>query len=187
MIKGPKEVVFLAILAFVTMGVLAFIGFRYIIWKNMMNDLNNLTQQLTALEKQFEQERQDKEALVKEKKELQQSLAQANQEISEIQKSIDDLALQKQVNLALKGQLQQILMEKAQLEARLNSLEELKKSIRRVKLDIHQKKIVQKELKIKQQKELDALELAHGNRGFIIMDGKPTLLGKARVEVILNP
>lgn len=170
MVKRPKEVVLLAILAFVTMGAVAFISFRYIIWKNMMDDLNSLNRQVTVLEKELEQEREGKEALAKDKKELQQSLAQALQEISQI-----------------KGQIQQVWMEKERLEARLNSLEELKKSIRRVKLEIHQKKIAQKELKIKRQKELDTLELAQGNRGFVIMDGRPTLLGKARVEVILSP
>ncbi|MFH1414095.1 MAG: hypothetical protein ABIG56_04545 [Candidatus Omnitrophota bacterium] len=92
-----------------------------------------------------------------------------------------ELATLKEDNLRLredKEQFKQALLDSVQerkrFEARFNSLSELKKAIRKVKIKIRQEKREQVRVKKERQKEIDALELALGNRGFIIIGGRAT-------------
>ncbi|MFH1355273.1 MAG: hypothetical protein ABIH19_03900 [Candidatus Omnitrophota bacterium] len=102
-----------------------------------------------------------------------------------------ELAILEEDNLRLredKKQLKQALLDSVQerkkFEARFNSLSELKKAIAKVKIRIGQEKREQARVKKERQKEIDALELALGNRGFIIRGGKATSYRPAvKIEV----
>jgi hypothetical protein len=78
----------------------------------------------------------------------------------------------------LKTQLSQASQEKDILQAKLNSLEELKKVIRELKIKIRQAKI---ELLRKNNVPLTK----EGNRGFVIKNGKSTYPTRVKIEV--NP
>lgn len=78
----------------------------------------------------------------------------------------------------LKAQLSQASKEKEILRAKLNSLEELKKTIRDLKRKIRQ-------AKIELLKRNDAPLTKEGNRGFVIKNGKSTYPTKVKIEV--NP
>ena len=73
--------------------------------------------------------------------------------------------------------------EKERLEAKLHSLVELKKAIRQVKLEYHQQKVQEYLARRKQQEEIDARELAQGNRGFLVKDGCSIYQPKVIIEV----
>ena len=69
------------------------------------------------------------------------------------------------------------------MEAKFNSLSELKKAIHQVKLEMRADRIRQHEERVKQQKELDKWKTAMGNRGFFTKDGQRFYKPKVNVEV----
>ena len=73
--------------------------------------------------------------------------------------------------------------EKRSIEARFHSLTDLKKAIRHVKLEIRGDKIMQRQERIRQQKETDKWETASGNRGFFTKNGDPFYKPKVNVDV----
>lgn len=73
--------------------------------------------------------------------------------------------------------------EKEVMEAKLHSLNELKKAIRQVKIEMKDDRIRQHEERIKQQRESDKWETALGNRGFLTKDGEYFCKPKINVDV----
>lgn len=73
--------------------------------------------------------------------------------------------------------------EKMVIEAKFHSLNELKKAIRQVKLEIRDDRIRQRGEWIKQQEEIEKWETARGNHGFLIKDGEYCYKPKVNVEV----
>ncbi|MBU1090826.1 MAG: hypothetical protein KKC42_03165 [Candidatus Omnitrophica bacterium] len=83
----------------------------------------------------------------------------------------------------LKQELLDSVQEREKFEARFNSLKELKKAIRQVKIRIRQEKEEKARVEKERQKEIDALELALGNRGFLRKEGKTTYRPTIKIEV----
>lgn len=73
--------------------------------------------------------------------------------------------------------------EKQVIEAKFDSIKELKQAIRQVRAEMHEQEIQQYLVRKEQQKALDAQELALGNRGFIIINCQSTYKPKVRIEV----
>lgn len=105
----------------------------------------------------------------------QKTIAQLNSLVSSLK--TENMSL-KDEGENLKTQLSQASKEKDILQAKLNSLEELKKVIRELKIKIRQAKI---ELLRKNNVPLTK----EGNRGFVIKNGKSTYPTRVKIEV--NP
>lgn len=73
--------------------------------------------------------------------------------------------------------------EKRIVEARIHSLSELKKAIRQVKVEMRGDRIKQHKEWIRQQEEMDKLETARGNRGFLTKNGEYFYKPKVNVDV----
>lgn len=80
--------------------------------------------------------------------------------------------------LELERKVALLTQEKQIIEARLHSLRELKKAIREVRAEESDKKIAL-------QREIDARELALGNRGFMIKDGR--VCGRPEIKIEVMP
>jgi N-methylhydantoinase B/oxoprolinase/acetone carboxylase alpha subunit len=94
----------------------------------------------------------------------------------------DNLKL-KQDNDNLRIMSDRILKENADLSARLSSLAELKKAIRKVKLDIHFKKVQEWLARARQRKEENIKRLLEGNQGFFIRNGKPGEIPRLKIKI----
>lgn len=127
-----------------------------------------------------------------ERKEVRQPVYSDGQE--ELQAKIDGLVrklsgLEKQNAQLLEGKRgleQKVLVlekEKELLENRLGSLKELKKAIRKVKRVMREKNIQDYLAKKKRQKEIDELESALGNKGFVLRGRVTTYKARVRIEV----
>lgn len=73
--------------------------------------------------------------------------------------------------------------EKRIVEARIHSLSELKKAIRQVKIEMRGDRIKQYKERIRQQEEMDKLETARGNQGFLTKNGEYFYKPKVNVDV----
>ena len=179
---------------------------------SLADSLNNTKIQLQGVQqsKQTLAERLDKEIKIQEA--LNQQNSQLKEEISaselkltkiesdfnQAQVSLDQLELQvsllKTENTELRnetesksGQLTQLSQERDNLNARLNSIDELKKILKELKRKNRPiKKIVQKTTK-KVNKEVEQLSVKkdtiEGNRGYLLKQGKPTYPAKVIIEV----
>lgn len=146
--------------------------------------------------------------LLKSKSELKETRAQMIKEIWEKQNIQDELKVRleqlqnlqaeledtkNELNLANKrlGSLEKVnlvlLKEKETLQTRLSSLKELKKAIRLVKIQIHQERIARYLASKRMQKEIDAKQLASGNRGYMIKDGRSLSLAWLNFKIEVNP
>jgi chromosome segregation ATPase len=134
---------------------------------------------------------QDKQMLAEEIKQYEIKVTTLNGEISQAQSTIGDLNGQVSGLLAenstLKGEaeklkvdLERVSKEKDVLEARLNSIEELKLAINSIK-----QKIWQARIDTILQREAD--ETASGNAGYMIKNGKSTYPAKVKIEVKVPP
>lgn len=88
-------------------------------------------------------------------------------------------------NTALEQDKQNLLKENQDLAAKLNSIPELKKAIRDLKLQMRSVNKTGFNLAMRQQpQENEDKEVIEGNKGFIIKDGQLTYPGKVKIEVI---
>ena len=102
------------------------------------------------------------------------------EQITNLESSNSQLSKQKQV---LEEKMVKLEEEKQVIEARLHSLKELKKAVKEVKIEMREQEVQQYLAREEQQKEMDAQELAIGNRGFTIKGGQSTYKPTIRIEV----
>ncbi|MFA4991404.1 MAG: hypothetical protein WC569_02370 [Candidatus Omnitrophota bacterium] len=150
----------------------------------------DLVETKTALKKSQEQIAQEKIEMAQLKEELRDTREQflkTDEQLRNVR--VELVLLNRKIGFARKDnaelrkakrELEQkiclLAQEKASIEARLHSIVELKKAIREAKAEIYEKKV-------KAQKQLDARELANGNRGFLFKDGKSLYQPKVKIEV----
>jgi chromosome segregation ATPase len=200
------KIILIAFLA----GVSLFIIFKYILTLkekyDLLNALNQTKEQLADLElekqnllQEVEKEKEIQKALAQENLGLQGDLRGAQEELiklktdfAQLAKTIEELnsqlgilttentALREEEN-RLKLELSQVSQEKDNLKARLNSVVELKKAIRELKIKMRQR-IVSEVKEITKSKKIIV-----GNRGFLIKDGRPTYPAQVIIEVIPAP
>ena len=121
------------------------------------------------------------EELARVKEQLDQNLS----ELTALQQSHEQLRAH---DTSLATQLDSVMTEKAQLEATLSSLKELRLAIRDVHRKIWTERWAAWRARAEAQREEDLRELAAGNRGFLVREGLPTLGSGRRLHVnVLEP
>ncbi len=109
-------------------------------------------------------------------------LSKLEAQIGPLQKMIDDLQkgnlVLKQDKETMEARLGEITQEKAALEARMHSLDELKRQIKAVKKELWQQKV---------EKWHQESIISDGNKGFIVKNGMATYRPKIKIEVISAP
>jgi len=152
------------------------------IYFSLASKLVRTHRELEETQTRLGQEQKEKQQLQGELKTTREQLQKIKAELKGTQREL------KIVNTKLSGAEKNNLLlmeEKERLEARLNSLKELKKAIKEVKVEYRQQKAQQYITKKEHQKEIDAQKLTQGNRGFLIKDGQLLSLPKVKIEV--NP
>jgi DNA repair exonuclease SbcCD ATPase subunit len=143
--------------------------------------LTDMEQARKAMEEQLTQE---KNVLDQQLKEAQEQLKQVTEELSLSKDKVTTLEKANSDLLEMQKELQNkigvIALEKETLQAKFNSLEELKKAIRDLKEKIRQEKLAKR-------KEQQDKQLTEGNRGYLIYQGVSTSRGKVKIEVIPVP
>ena len=84
----------------------------------------------------------------------------------------------KEEKAGLAAKMGELKRQKDDLKLRLNSIAELKKEIRELKIQLRN---VGRQIRLKSE----AVSILEGNRGFLLLEGKPTPLAKLKIEV--NP
>ena len=107
--------------------------------------------------------------------ELMQVKDQLDRNIAELTSLQQDHEQLRQRDASLSAQLGSVLTEKAQLEAKLSSIKDLRLAIREVRRKIWSERWAEWRARAQAQREEDVRELAAGNRGFLVRDGLPTL------------
>lgn len=139
----------------------------------MFQEWKHTQEQLVSLEIQYCKTAQD----------LADSRAQIgvlNQKISTLEVNNIQLSKEKQ---DLEQKVTNLETEKQVIEAKLHSLKDLKQAIRQVKIEMHEQGVQEYLARKAYQKEMDAQELALGNRGFFIKDGQSTSKTTIKIEV----
>ena len=153
--------------------------------------INQLETQKTNLEQTIVKQTQENTELKSSLQTSQDRLARMEEDLNQAKKNIDDLqsevSLVKTENTAmhqesetLKAQLAQSSQEKALLEARLNSLDSLKKAIHELKMKMFNEKV---ELRRRNNVQF----LLGGNHGFVIKEGRFNNPSKVHIEVTPAP
>ncbi len=149
--------------------------------KSQISDLRSENEMLQEDVKILARVAEEKGIIEAELEEVKAGLEEARVEISDLKLDnrdlvarLDELIKHKE---ALEARLTTVTKEKGELLAILNSLTELKKAVRNVKQRIREERILA-------LRELDKNKLALGNRGFIIKDGKSTMVTKVNIEVL---
>lgn len=161
---------------------------------HLYNNLKQIKAQTDSLEIQrqkllqtIEKQNQENSVIKEDLKANQDTLTKMEADFMQAQKTIVELNSQisalksENANLeergeGLKIELTEVSQEKDKLQAKLNSLIELKKAIRELKIKIHQ-------AKAKLIKKTDIEIFQEGNRGFVVKDGKFTYPAKVKIEV----
>ena len=154
-------------------------------------ETNALKDKANNLQAEVESEKQRRQTIEAELNATEEKLRELNIKLSEAPEEIgrlnteiaslgeNNLALQKEKE-ELVSRLNILYQEKQALEAKLGSLVELKKAVRDLKAKMFA-------AKVKKEKPGDACQLAEGNRGYLIKDGKSTWRSKVRIEVLPAP
>jgi len=118
---------------------------------------------------------------------LKDTLAQLKQVTDELNNTKGRVVTLEKTNsdlIAIQQELQDkvgvIAKEKEVLEAKLNSLDELKKAIRDLKIKLRQERIAARQQRQEQQ-------IIEGNHGYLVYQGVSTIKGKIKIEVIPVP
>ena len=165
----------------------------------LLNALNEIKQQVQILENdkqnlslELEKEKQLADKLSEQNAGLKDNLRASITRLTRLftdaentQKSLEDMRAQfsllKAENTALKDQTAQMSSENESMKAKLSSVSEMKKAIREFRKQMGK---VGKEIK----HQVNANQVAEGNRGFVIKDGQPTLIPKViKIEVTPAP
>jgi chromosome segregation ATPase len=116
---------------------------------------------------------------------LQTRLADAQQEVQRLQFEQRGF---RQANANLLQQLASVSEEKVLLEAKMQSIRELKVAIRNVKQQMWAKRRQEWLAKVDAQRAEDEHRLAMGNRGYLVRDGMTTLKSATKMQVrVLDP
>ena len=154
---------------------------------HLRTELEETKTKLSRQEELFGQILKEKEALNAELNDLRLELSQSEQLLRKSQlekqvfaddarKSREALAAAREKLRLLEGKISNLQETKASLDARLQSLRELRGRIRELRRDAYLKKA-------ETQKEMDRVKLEKGNRGLVIKGGQSTLTGKRAVEL----
>jgi chromosome segregation ATPase len=165
----------------------------------LLNALNEIKQQVQVLENdkqnlslELEKEKQLANKLSEQNAGLKDNLRASITRLTRLftdaentQKSLEDMRAQfsllKAENTVLKDQTAQMSSENESMKAKLSSVSEMKKAIREFRKQMGK---VGKEIK----HQVNANQVAEGNRGFVIKDGQPTLIPKViKIEVTPAP
>ena len=116
---------------------------------------------------------------------VQAKLTAAATQIASLQREQEQMRGQ---NTSLTARLDSAMTEKAALEARLSSLKELKLAIRDVRRKLWNERWADFRARVQAQLEKDQEQLASGNRGFVVKQGRSTLGSSPRLQVhVLEP
>ena len=117
--------------------------------------------------------------------EVQEQLDRTLNEMASLKKQHEET---RQQNASLTLRMDQLKVEKQQLEAKLSSLKELKLAIRELKSKEHQQRWVAWRKRIDEHKKADQEKLASGNQGYVIRKGVSTVGTATRMHVhVLDP
>lgn len=148
-------------------------------------ELEQKTVQITALSEEnntLKQEISKNEANLSE---LQAELGQSRDELSGLKASINELTDEnrflKEQESVLKAKLEELSGEKAGLEAKISSVNELKRMIKDL---IKQKKAQRRRQSLPKESSVSGVENIEGNRGYIIYQGQPTSKGKVFIKIL---
>ena len=145
----------------------------------------HLNNELVKVRQTVESQAGDIDTLQQELQEVQTRFAHTMGEIASLKKAHAEL---RQQNASLTAQLDEVGAEKRQLEAKLSDLQALKLAIRDVKRKMWQERFAAWRAHAESQRQTDQLELASGNRGYVLRQGVPTLSTPLRLHVhVLEP
>ena len=142
--------------------------------------LAQLEQERAHLAQELTQARQTLEDRTGELAQLQTQLERTEQSASQLR--LEQARLQN-ANVSLADQLTAATQAKRALEAKLSSLKELQAAIRSIKEELWQEHRHAWLRRIEEQRAADQRKLAHGNRGFVVRHGAPTLGSPTRLQV----
>ena len=183
--------IFMALLVGITMFSVAKYSLSLKEKYDLLNSLNQIKQQVEALElakqnllQNLEQEKQTQEALTQENLGLKESLKANEEKIVQLGANFADTAerlntqisVLKAENTALREEKDNLELDKKNLQTKLGSLAELKKAIRELKIQMRK---VGRDV----QKKIEGIKIIEGNRGFLLKEGKSTHPAKIRIEV----
>ena len=156
--------------------------------KQLSEERERLTDQMTSASHTIEQQTSSMANLQDELVQAQDRLQAASAELAQLQKEYSKLRDQ---DSSLTAQLDEAVNEKQQLEAKLSSLHDLQLALRDVKRKIWQQRWAAwrariDALKIARHEEPE--QLAMGNHGYLIRDGRPTVGVRPTLHVhVLEP
>jgi len=183
--------IFMALLAGITIFSVAKYSLSLKEKYDLLNSLDQIKQQVEALElakqnllQNLEQEKQTQEALTQENLGLKESLKASEEKIVQFGANFADTAEQlntqisvlKAENTALREEKGNLELDKKNLQTKLGSLAELKKAIRELKIQMRK---VGRDVR----KKIEGIKIIEGNRGFLLKEGKSTHPAKIRIEV----
>ena len=90
-------------------------------------------------------------------------------------------------NAALTGQVAGLQQDKTALETRLNSMDELRKAMKDVKLRMHKERVQARLAEIEAFKQADQERLRNGNRGYFVKNGVATSVTTRSYRVRVLP
>lgn len=190
------KIILTAVLCVIT----AFSVFKYIVTQNekkiLLASIKQIEQQVASLEKdkqglqktieqgkevQMQLTEQNK-GLTEDLKAVEDKLAKSSSDLSQAQKTIDELNLQvgflkdERDNMAIK--LADMSQEKDALKTKVSSVKELKKAIRKIKLQLRAPSH-----EIPKKEKARIINVTDGNRGFVMKNGTPTYTPKIKIKV----
>jgi uncharacterized protein (DUF3084 family) len=78
--------------------------------------------------------------------------------------------------IQLNSKLVEVTQENSMLKERMNSIAELKRAIRELKIRMHQERV-------EARRRIEIKKVMEGNRGYLVKDGKSVSSGKVKIEV----
>jgi chromosome segregation ATPase len=139
----------------------------------MFNDWKSAQKEITSLQIQYYRTAQ-------ELADSQRRLNALNLKTASLETNNLQLSQEKQ---KLEEKLAILEMEKQVIQTKFNSIKGLKQAIRQVKMGMHGQRIQLYLARKAQQKQLDAQELAMGNRGYLTKGAQSTSKQTIRIEV----
>lgn len=167
--------------------------------KQAEDKVTGLETEKQGLQRTIEKEKELQNQLNEENKGLkdnlkayEEKLAKYEDEYNQAKKTIEelssDISLYKDERDRLMIQFAEASQQRDSLEARLGSIEELKKAIKELKaksrgrgVSRKAREAVYKKYEIKESAKI--YEVSDGNRGFVVRDGRPTYYPKIKIKV----
>ena len=156
--------------------------------KQLSEEREQLSDRLTSASHTIEEQSGSMANLREEFERVQDRLQGASAELAQLQK---DYAQLHEHDSSMTSQLDEAVSEKQQLEAKLSSLHDLKLALRDVKHKIWERRWASlksriEALRVARHEEPE--QLAMGNHGYVVRDGRPTLGVRPTLHVhVLEP